>query len=171
MTKENLDQIALRKWITAGLQIQEVSGLNGDAGYLLSNMIAKYTWAADEYRVSAKAASRLNELGVDMNAVHSRSKFYGKKSPFLYEHSMPASLVRRALLEIDPTEANVLSVLQEAGQVVVVLREEDESLRSAGLSRKMPADWREGDSTDARYAACNIEISAELLKVNGAIQR
>ena len=47
---ENIDQIALRCWITSGLQIPEVRSLNGDAGYLFSNMIAKYTLAASEYR-------------------------------------------------------------------------------------------------------------------------
>ena len=171
MIKENVDQLALRKWITAGLQIQEVSDLNGDAGYLLSNMIAKYTLAASEYRVSVKAAKCFAQLNVDMDETYSRSKFYGKKSPFLYEHSIPASLVRRALLEIVPTEENVLQVLQSAGQVVVVLREEDELLRSSGLAKKMPNGWAQGDSADARYAACEIKISLESLKVKGAIQR
>jgi hypothetical protein len=42
---ENPDQVALLKWISAGLQIDEVRNLRGDAGYLLNNMIAKYTLA------------------------------------------------------------------------------------------------------------------------------
>ena len=49
---ENEDQIALRRWLTAGLRIPEVADLHGDAGYLLNNMIAKYTLAASAYAVS-----------------------------------------------------------------------------------------------------------------------
>ena len=46
---ENANQRALRLWVTAGLAIPEVTQLHGDAGYLLNNMIAKYTLAADTY--------------------------------------------------------------------------------------------------------------------------
>ena len=51
----NIDQKALVKWLTAGLQIEEVRALHGDSGYLLSNMIAKVTLAADKYFISTKA--------------------------------------------------------------------------------------------------------------------
>ena len=171
MTTENADQIALRKWITAGLQIQEVSELNGDAGYLFSNMIAKYTLASNQYQVSAKAAEWFAEQGIDLDETYSRSKFYGKKSPLLYEHSIPASVVRNALLEVEATGENVLEILEGAGKVVVVLREEDEKLRSSGLARKMPKGWVKGDCATARYIACGIEISPLSLNVKGAIQR
>ena len=48
---ENTDQRALRLWFTAGLRIPEVAALYGDGGYLLNNMIAKYTLAADTYAI------------------------------------------------------------------------------------------------------------------------
>ena len=55
MGTENLDQLALRSWLTAGLQIPEVVALHGDAGYLLNNMIAKYSLASDSYFISTLA--------------------------------------------------------------------------------------------------------------------
>ena len=65
-TSEYIDQLALRKWITAGLQINEVRELNGDAGYLLSNMIAKYTLASSSYRLSAEAFTWFDFRGIDL---------------------------------------------------------------------------------------------------------
>jgi len=59
MDRENEHQRALRLWITAGLSIQQVVDLKGDTGYLLNNMIAKYTLAADHYAVSGAAKRKL----------------------------------------------------------------------------------------------------------------
>ena len=52
---ENVDQRALRLWLTAGLAIPEVAAFYGDAAYLINNMIAKYTLAADSYAISKGA--------------------------------------------------------------------------------------------------------------------
>ena len=38
----NEDQFALAKWISSGLNINEVRNLKRDASYLLNNMIAKF---------------------------------------------------------------------------------------------------------------------------------
>ncbi len=61
--KENIHQRALRKWIVAGIQIPEViEGNNGDSRYLLNNMIAKYTLAADTYAISELAHDEFIKL-------------------------------------------------------------------------------------------------------------
>ena len=168
---ENIDQIALRRWITSGLQIPEVRSLNGDAGYLFSNMIAKYTLAASEYRISSKALAWFHTNRIDLSAEYARSRFYGKDSSLMYEHSIPASIIRKILLDSDPSEASVQNVLQGSGYVVVVMREEDIALRSQGLTRKMPDTWHFGDNPFARYDAAGIELSNDFLKVKGKIQR
>jgi hypothetical protein len=62
--KLNADQLALLKWITAGLLITGVRKLDGDAGYLLNNMIAKYTLAASEYRISERALAKIGRAHV-----------------------------------------------------------------------------------------------------------
>ena len=79
--KLNVDQIALIKWITAGLAIKEVRELHGGAPYLFSNMIAKVTLAADQYFLSVNALNRLNQDKVDLKKIYKRSKFYGKNYP------------------------------------------------------------------------------------------
>jgi hypothetical protein len=61
---ENIDQAALRKWIEAGLAIPEVRELHGDAGYLLNNMIAKYTLASSFYAISESVVSQFNVRGL-----------------------------------------------------------------------------------------------------------
>ena len=168
---ENEDQAALRKWITAGLQISEVRNLYGDAGYLFSNMIAKYTLASSEYQLSEAALNWFNANSVDLSMAYARSRFYGKNSPLMYEHSIPASLIREVLLEVEPTEVDVHSVLQKSGYVVVVMRSEDEELSRHGLSRKMPRGWLFGENPYARYDFAGIKLSRSFLRVKGKIQR
>jgi hypothetical protein len=171
---ENADQRALRLWITAGLAITEVAALYGDAGYLLNNMIAKYTLAADSYRISTGALREFRRQGVDLTQSYSRRTFYGLrkgKNPFIYEHAVPAGVVRVALLDGGTDEALVASLLVSAGEVAVLLRSEDALLRAAGLAQKMPAGWQVGDEPTARYDKVGIELSAVRLKVHGAICR
>ena len=171
---ENPDQRALRLWITAGLAIPEVAALHGDAGYLLNNMIAKYTLAGDSYRISVGALREFEQQGIDLAQSYTRRTFYGLrggKNPFIYEHAVPAGVVRAALLDGSAVEERVAGVLGSAGVVAVLLRTEDARLREAGLSQKMPSGWQLGDDPLARYGAVGIKLSTECLKVHGAICR
>ena len=169
--KLNVDQIALIKWITAGLAIKEVRELHGGAPYLFSNMIAKVTLAADQYFLSVNALNRLNQDKVDLNKIYKRSTFYGKKSPYMYEHTIPASIVRSKLLTVTPLEEEVINVLNAAGHVVMILREEDNLLRSNGLTRKMPHGWEWGDDPFARYHSSGIKLSKTRIMMKGIICR
>lgn len=171
LNPENDDQIALRRWITSGLQIPEVRNLNGDAGYLFSNMIAKYTLAASAYRISSLALRWFRSNNVDLSVEYARSRFYGKGSPLMYEHSIPASVIRGLLLKADSREEIVRDILSQSGCVVVVMRSEDEALSAHGLARKMPDSWRFGGNPFARYEMAGIELSNTFLKVKGKIQR
>jgi hypothetical protein len=167
----NPDQTALVEWITAGLQIREVREFRGDAGYLLNNMIAKYSLAASEYLLSEGALARLTQQGVDLSRTYKRSRFYGKSSAFMYEHTMPASIVREQLLAVQPVRAEVEVVLAAAGPVAMVLREEDDRLRLQGLRSSMPVGWQWGDDPLARYHAAGLEIVSDRICVEGAICR
>lgn len=171
MESENLDQRALRSWITAGLQIPEVVALRGDAGYLLNNMIAKYTLAADSYPISKVALEEFRRQRVDLTRTWARSHFYGTSEPFKYEHVVPAGIVRARLLKSGRTERTVRHVLQSLGFVAVLLRSEDQRLREAGLNGKMPDGWKWGDDPLERYRAVGIEMSEQALLVKGAIMR
>ena len=171
---ENEDQIALRRWLTAGLRIPEVVDLHGDAGYLLNNMIAKYTLAASAYAVSESAETLLLQQGVDFERTYPRRAFYGKRggrNPFMYEHAVPAGVLRAELLGAGGDEQRVSEILLEAGPVAVLLRTEDELLRAAGLGARMPEGWRIGDDPLARYHAAGIRLGPRTLHVEGAICR
>jgi hypothetical protein len=90
---ENEDQKVLLDWIVAGLKIIKDEGnLRGDAGYLLNNMIAKYTLFASEYRISIKAEEYMREEHqFDPENFYKRRAFYGKSKGVIYEHPIPAS--------------------------------------------------------------------------------
>jgi hypothetical protein len=171
---ENEDQIALRRWLTAGLRIPEVVDLHGDAGYLLNNMIAKYTLAASAYAVSASAEALLLQQGVDFERTYPRRAFYGKRggrNPFIYEHAVPAGVLRAELLRTSGDDQRILEILKDAGPVAVLLRTEDQLLRAAGLGSRMPDGWRIGDDPLARYQAVGIRVGHRMLYVEGAICR
>ena len=171
MALENKHQRALRLWIQAGLNIPEVVDLKGDAGYLLNNMIAKYTLSADHYAISEAALQNLIEEGVDLNKTHKRRRFYGKGKTYLYEHSIPAKIIRTELLKSDRSEATIKKILKRAGQVALILRTENNMLTDAKLRSCMPPEWTLDGDTEARYKVVGITISKQSLKVSGAIVR
>lgn len=166
--------MALKKWLLAGLMIEEVADLYGDGRYLLNNMIAKYTLAADYYAVSEKALSEFKRKGVDLSIVYTRSRFYGKKkgsNPFIYEHAIPATIIRDELLRCKNNHKKFKDIISNSGEVAVILRSEDVLLINAGLAKKMPDNWSFGDDPLARYHKVGITISGTTLKVKGAICR
>ncbi len=144
--------------------------LNGDAGYLLSNMIAKFTLGSSSYRLSANTFTWFDSRGIDLTKEYARSRYYGKNSAVMYEHSIPSNIVRSVLLSLDPSEASIQSVLHSAGEVVVVMRDEDERLAAMGLARK-PEGWEYGDDPHARYAEAGIQLSESFLRGKGKIKR
>jgi len=89
----------------------------------------------------------------------------------MYEHAIPAVVVRNQLLRVKPTQRNVLNILQKAGPVVVVLREEEKILKKLRMNQQMPDGWTWGGNPLARYRLAGIRISKQRLRVEGAIQR
>lgn len=79
----------------------------------------------------------------------------------MYEHTMPASLVRNQLLKVNPTRSEIVAILSTSGPVAMVLREEDDQLRINGLRSKMPLGWEWGDDTLARYHAAGLRIATQ----------
>lgn len=168
---ENSHQLALRRWIHAGLAIEEVRALDGDAGYILNNMIAKYSLYADSYRVSPNATAVLEQLGIDLSQPVRRGAIYGKKKPTVFEHAVPAKVVRAALLASTRSVVAVKRILARCGPVAILTREEDTRLSARGLSQKMPATWVWGDGLLARYDEAGIDLSKRLISMYGAVKR
>ena len=169
----NADKVALKQWIIAGLQIPEVRNGFGDSGYLLGNMIAKYSSADTTYSISTNALEIMKEADFDLESTHTRgNKFlYGKNtSPFVQEHQIPTNVIRRYLLSLDNSQA-IDSAFNNFGSVSILTREEDEMLKQHGLNKDMPADWKWGDNPLSRYEAAGIKISNLSLSVKGALKR
>ena len=91
--------------------------------------------------------------------------------PFLFEHPIPSSVVRKHLLDKVLNVEAVGRILKEAGPVTLILRAEDDALTAAGLRSSMPQNWIWGDDVFARYDRANIKISLKKLKVFGKIKR
>lgn len=89
----------------------------------------------------------------------------------MYEHPIPAKVVRTELLKSNRTEATVAKILKQSGKVTLLLRTENQKLKNAKLRSDMPAGWEIGDDPTARYQEVGIRISKAKLKVKGAIVR
>jgi len=172
--QENIDQSTLRSLIYQGLKIDGVRDLKGDCGYILSNMIAKYTLFSDKYLISSVALQGLKKERVDLNATHYRREFYGRKSPYTYEHAVPCSVTRNRLLEITKNTVCmdiIYETLQESLPVVIITRVENDLLSMKKLKSRMPESWSWGESQLSRYEALGIEISQSEIKMKGAVYR
>ena len=154
--------------IKSGLSCPEFIEGYGDGKYLFSNMVAKYTLSNTRYRFTKNALERFISMGYDVNKVYTRNSLYGKKSPFIFEHSIPASVVRKELIN-NPTEVD--NILDNSGEVLITLREEDEILTSKGYQSTMCEGWEFGDNPLVRYEKCGIEVSDVYLTMKGAIKR
>ncbi len=109
-----------------------------------------------------------------MSKTYTRRTFYGKqggKNPFIYEHTIPAGVIREELIKRGRDDKIASQILAQSGVVAVILRKEDEMLRKAGYSSRMPIEWKIGGDHLARYKEVGIKLSNEVLKVKGAICR
>ena len=168
---ENIHQKSLRLWVTKGLSIDGIKNFKGDSKYLLNNMIAKYIAFKDEYMISKLALETLKKNKIDLNQSHTRNSLYGKDKPYIYEHAIPAKIVRDKILNSDCNEETIKRILHEAGEVCIILRTEDDKLKSCGLSSEMPDGWVWGSNPLKRYEIAKIDISNQYLKMTGNVKR
>ena len=172
--------------IKAALACPEFIEGHGDGKYLFSNMVAKYTLSDNTYRFTVGALEEFIMRGGDVNKTYTRSNLYasladkrfkeemvikGKKrniSIFIYEHSIPASVVRDQLIQ-NPEKVD--EILDNVGEVFITLRTEDEILKNNGFQSSMSEEWTFGDSHFDRYDNSGIEVSDQLLNMTGGIQR
>ena len=131
----------------------------GDMNYVIRNMIAKYVSSALKYNVSEGVEQLIDNnpavfKGISSSGPNELTKwFYGGKSessklgkPTMFEHSIPAAVIRDRLIQARSTflagtreefKAEVTKILCRSGRVVIVLKEENARL----LRYKMPRGW------------------------------
>lgn len=177
--KENEDQIFLREWITFALTndlIKELRDNNksiGDSKYLLSNMIAKYVTFHSKANLSKSAYKKMVNDGINFDEEHSRRKFYGKKTGYVYEHPIPVNIVRDKLLERKYSDSEIRNILSNAGNIWIITRQEDNRLNELKLTDCLP-DGCKFDSPNSykeRYKSADIIDSRFQIKIKGAVVR
>ena len=133
----------------------------GDMNYVLGNMVAKFVSSADKYKISEGALQHIKLIGLNpLEPIHIKKYIYGKNRATLLEHMIPASFIKKALVESRDNEVHMKKILSNAGSVVIVLRKEDELLKAAGLNKLMPSNWEGfGDDPTKRYLVAGINIA------------
>jgi hypothetical protein len=129
--------------------------------YVLGNMVAKFVSSAEKYKISEGALLHIKKMGLNpLEPIHIAKYIYGKNRDTLLEHMIPASLIKKALVEARDSEAEMKKILLNSGSVVIVLRSEDEMLKLAGLNKAMPSNWMGyGDNPVKRYSEAGITIA------------
>jgi len=145
----------------------------GDMSYVLGNMIAKCVSSAQHYRITELALTHVTALGIDITKpIHIKKHIYGRDKPTLLEHMIPTSIIKVAILTCGKEKASISHILRNSGQVVVMLRREDDQLIAAGLRSKMPAEWKGfGEDPLIRYKKAGIALSETLILPAGPICR
>ena len=143
----------------------------GDLNYVLRNIIAKYVSSSEVYRVS-KGVEILIDKNEDLKnkilnfeIINLKAYFYGSKSSYakigikaLFEHSIPAAVIRDQLLLLrekifqdeefrNNSHELTKMILLNSGFVVVVLQDENRCL----LRKSMPPGWIYGGDPFDRY--------------------
>ena len=76
----------------------------------------------------------------------------------IYDHAVPLRYLQEQLLSLSSvTTRSVRRVLDKYGIVVLITKDEDRRLSTAGFRSRMPDDW-DGRDALARYKAVGIEL-------------
>ena len=111
--------------------------------------------------------------GIDFGKEYSRSKFYGKRTGYVYEHPIPVNIVRDKLLEKKHSDTEIKNILSNAGNIWIITREEDNQLNKLKLTRCLPegSKFDSPSSYKERYELAGIIDSGYQVKLKGAIVR
>ena len=175
MTINTLTQAQLM-WIDVIISTIKQDRFNlkiGDMNYVLGNMVAKFVSSAEKYKISEGALLHVKAMGLNpLEPIHIAKHIYGKKRNTLLEHMIPASFIKKALVEARDNEAEMKKILLNSGSVVIVLRSEDKMLKAAGLNKVMPSNWLGfGDDPVKRYLVAGINIADTEIVHEGPICR
>ena len=145
----------------------------GNMDYVLGNMIAKLVSSSKYYKITEHALNYIHSIGINSKEpLHVKKFIYGKEKNTILEHIIPASVIKKAVVENRHDSDEIKRILSNSGFVIIATRAEDELLKNAKLSSKMPATWTGfGDKPEKRYESVGIEISNTLIEHEGPICR
>jgi len=144
-------------------------------GYVLSNLIAKYSLASDLYYVTECAYTFLKDNNlIDNTGRVLRGSKRRKKSEISWEHAIPSCVIRDYLLNnmSSISKSDIENVLSLSDYVVAVCKEDNCILNENGYMASMPGDWKLfEDSWSARYTESGIKILDFTIPMYGVVCR
>ena len=145
----------------------------GNMDYVLGNMVAKLVSSSKYYKITEQALDYIHDIGINSKEpLHVKKHIYGKEKNTILEHMIPASVIKKAIVDNRNDSEEIKRILSNSGFVIIATRAEDEKLKNAKLASKMPENWTGfGDKPEKRYEAAGIQISTTLIEHIGPICR
>lgn len=145
----------------------------GNMDYVLGNMVAKFVSSSKYYKITEQALEYIDSIGINSKEpLHVKKHIYGKEKNTILEHMIPASVIKKAIVQHRNHSDEIKRILSNSGFVIIATRDEDELLKNAKLSSKMPENWTGfGDKPEKRYEAVGIQIATTLIEHVGPICR
>lgn len=168
----NNTQKAYLKIIHALINVNNIDYMNGNFGYGLSNYIAKFSLAKDNYKISEEALYliRHNHPNFDFSLRRTAKQ----TSEFTYEHPVPVSIIRNKLLTLEnKTLGEVEHILVNSDYVTIITKLENRELSLNGLRQNFPnnIDWTPAIDPFLRYQTVGITLLDNEVRMEGHIVR
>lgn len=124
--------------------------LNADLSYGTKfAVVSEITWVWSEFDGKHQGCKYWSSTAL-------RSRLPNKH--LVHEHIVPKKVIVNSLMnEVGRTPERIYDFLERFCIGVVVTKDEDTALNSAGLRSKMPEDW-DGEDPWARYKAVGIQV-------------
>ena len=163
-------------WVDVIVSVVTQKKFNIDIGnmdYVLGNMVAKFVSSSKYYKITERALGYIDSIGINSKEpLHVKKYIYGKEKNTILQHIIPASVIKKAIVQHRSDSEEIKQILSNSGFVIIATRDEDELLKNAKLSSKMPENWTGfGDKPEKRYEAVGIQIATTLIEHVGPICR
>ena len=130
------------------------------------NYVAKYSLAKDKYLITLKCLDHL-KMNNFLNDKGLRKGLKSRKNGFTFEHPIPSNRISQEIINNRNDLSMVEHILKWSDYIVVLTKEEDDSIKKAGLQSKMPNNWNFfEDDIFARYKYSDILKEASLTQIN-----
>ncbi len=134
--------------------------------YGVMNYVAKYSLANDKYLITKRCLDHLNQNKF-LNNKGLRKGLKSRKNGFTYEHPIPSNRISQEIIKERRDIRIVEKILKWSDHIVVLTKEEDDSIKKAGLQSKMPDNWTFfEDDIFARYKYSELLKDAPLNEID-----
>ena len=134
--------------------------------YGVMNYVAKYSLANNKYLITQRCLDHLNQNRF-LNHNGLRRGLKSRKNGFTYEHPIPSNRISKEIINERNDIKMVERILKWSDHIVVLTKEEDDSIKKAGFQSKMPEDWTFfEDDVFARYKYSEILKEASFTEID-----